>query len=83
MSYLVKAIRNLRPNAEFAFQEDDYSTIQWHVLEGKAPTQKEIDDEISKIKADELSAAQVKAESKAELLTRLGISEDEAKLLLS
>ncbi len=83
MSYLVKAIRNLRPNSEFAFKNDDYSTIEWHVLEGNAPTQKQINDEIAKIQADEATVLQSKAAQKAALLEKLGITSEEAVLLLS
>jgi hypothetical protein len=83
MSYLVKAIQKLKPTAEFSFTADDYSTIKWDVLEGDAPTQAEIDDAIKKVKADELAEAKEKASQKAALLNRLGINNDEAKLLLS
>lgn len=83
MSYLVKAIRKLNPTAEFSFTDDDYSTIVWDQLEGDAPTQKEIDAAIKQIKADELTEAATKAAAKSALLDRLGITEDEAKLLLS
>lgn len=80
--YLADAIRSLRPSSEFSYVEDDYSTIQWDVLEGKAPTKAEIDAEIAKIKAAEVTEASAKAEAKAALLERLGITDDEAKLLL-
>ena len=83
MNYLVKAIKRLNPTAEFSFIDDDYSTIQWDVLEGNAPTQKQIDDAIKLIKAEEANEAEIKATAKAALLERLGITEDEAKLLLS
>ena len=83
MSYLVKAIKLLKPTAEFSFTEDDYSTIKWDVLEGTAPTQAEIDQAIEQVKADELAEAEAKATAKAALLERLGITQDEAKLLLS
>jgi hypothetical protein len=83
MSYLAKAIRNLRPGAEFSFSDDDYSTINWDVLEGKAPTQKEIDAEIAKIETNEATAAENKAISKAAILERLGITAEEAQLLLA
>jgi hypothetical protein len=83
MSYLVKAIKKLKPTAEFSFTENDYSTIKWDVLEGKAPTQAEIDAAIKQVKADEIAEAEAKANQKAALLDRLGITEDEAKLLLS
>lgn len=82
MSYLVKAIRKLKPTAEFSFQEDDYSTIKWDVLDGNAPTQVEIDKAIEQVKADELAEAKAKAAKRAELLSKLGITEEEARILL-
>jgi len=83
MSYLVKAIRKLKPNSEFSFTDDDYSTIKWDVLDGDAPTQKEIDAAIVKVKADEAQAETIKATAKAALLSKLGITAEEAVLLLS
>ena len=83
MNYITKAIFNLKPNAEFSYQDNDYSTIKWDVLEGNAPTKKEIDDEIKRIKAAEITDAQTQATAKAALLAQLGITEEQAKLLLS
>lgn len=83
MSYLLKAIRKLKPDSEFSFTENDYSTIKWDVLEGRAPTQAEIDAAIEQVKEDEAQAESDKATEKAALLNRLGITEAEAKLLLS
>jgi hypothetical protein len=83
MSYLIKAINKLKPNSEFSFQDDDYSTVKWDVLDGDAPTQKEIDAAIKEIKADEAQAEATKATAKAALLSRLGITAEEAVLLLS
>ena len=83
MSYLTKAIHTLKPNAEFSFIDDDYSTIKWDVLEGDAPTQAEIDAAIEQVKANEAAEAEAKAAQKAALLERLGITEDEARLLLA
>jgi len=83
MDYLVKAIRKLKPNSEFVFSNNDYSTIQWYILEGEAPTQAEIDAAIEQVKADEVAEAEARANQKAALLDRLGITEDEAKLLLA
>jgi hypothetical protein len=82
MSYLVKAIKKLKPTAEFSFTNDDYKTIVWDVLDGDAPTQKQIDDAIEQIKADEITQAATKAAQRQALLERLGITEDEARLLL-
>jgi hypothetical protein len=83
-NYLVKAIQNLKPNSEFSFTDDDYSTIQWQVLEGTAPTQAEIDAEIKNIKAEEKAAevskaaAKVAAEAK---LAAIGLTTDDLKAL--
>jgi predicted RNA binding protein with dsRBD fold (UPF0201 family) len=81
-NYLVKAIRKLKPNAEFSFTDNDYSTIKWDVLEGDAPTQAEVDAAVEQIKADEITETATKAAQRQALLTRLGITEDEARLLL-
>jgi hypothetical protein len=82
MSYLVKAIQLLKPNSEFSFTDDDYSTIKWDVLDGDAPTQTEIDTAIEQVKADEITEAATKAAQRQALLTRLGITEEEARILL-
>jgi hypothetical protein len=81
--YLVKAIRKLKPNSEFSFTESDYKSIKWDVLEGTAPTEAQINSAIEQIKADELTEIETKATQKAALLAKLGITDDEAKLLLS
>ena len=80
--YLAKAIKSLRPTAEFSFKEDDYSTINWIVLDGDAPTQKQIDDEIKRIKAVETTDAQAKEAQRQVILDRLGLTAEEAQLLL-
>jgi hypothetical protein len=82
-SYLTKAIFKLKPNAEFVIIDNDYSTIDWHILEGEAPTQAEVNAAIEQVKADEITETQARANAKAELLERLGITADEAKLLLA
>jgi hypothetical protein len=81
-NYLVMAIRKLKPTAEFSFTNNDYSTIKWDVLEGTAPTQAEIDVAIEQVKADEITEATAKAAQKTALLERLGITQEEANLLL-
>jgi hypothetical protein len=81
--YIIKAIFKLKPNAEFSFTNNDYSTVKWDVLDGDPPTQAEIDAAIIQIKADEIAAKAKAATDKAALLTKLGITADEAKLLLS
>lgn len=81
--YLTKAIIKLKPTAEFSYTDNDYSTIKWDVLDGEAPTQKEIDAAIKEIKTEEAQAEATKATAKAALLDRLGITAEEAVLLLS
>ena len=80
MSYLMKAINNLKPGAEFAFTDNDYSTIQWHKIEGDAPTQKQIDDEIKAVKKAEADAAIAQANAVASAISKLealGLTADE------
>jgi hypothetical protein len=83
-NYLTKAILLLKPNAEFSFIDDDYSTIKWDVLEGKAPTQAEIDDAIEQVKADEAQAVidQTAAKAAAQAkLAALGLTVDDLAAL--
>jgi len=84
MNYLLKAIRKLRPNSEFSFSNNDYATINWILLEGKAPTQAEIDEAIKQIRADEaqleIDNAVKKAAAEAKLAA-LGLDADDLKAL--
>jgi hypothetical protein len=80
--YLALAIFKLQPNSQFSFENNDYSTIKWDVLDGDAPTQAEIDVAIEQVKADEITEAEAKAAQRQALLTRLGITEEEARILL-
>lgn len=82
MSDLAKAIKLLHPEAEFSYTDNDYSTIKWDVLEGNAPTQKEIDAAIKTVQANEIAEAETKAAQRQVILDRLGLTVDEAKLLL-
>jgi hypothetical protein len=82
--YLNRAIQKLKPNSEYTFQSNDYSTIKWVVLEGDAPTQAEIDDAIEQVKADEAQAVidQANAKSAAQAkLTALGLTVEDLQAL--
>ena len=84
MSYLVMAIRKLKPESEFSFQNDDYLTIKWDLLIGNAPTQAEIDEAIEQVKADEQTEAEAKAQAKATAegkLAALGLTTDDLRAL--
>jgi hypothetical protein len=83
-NYLSKAIYKLKPTAQFSFTEDDYSTIKWDVLDGKAPSQDEIDAAIEEVKADEIAQAEAKAQAKAAAeskLAALGLTTDDLRAL--
>lgn len=82
--YLVQAIKKLKPNSEFSYSGNDYSTINWVVLEGTAPTQSEIDATIEQLKIEEINAEAIKAEAKAVAqakLAALGLTADDLKAL--
>lgn len=80
--YLAKAIMKLKPNCEYVLIEDDYSTINWVVLEGDAPTRAEIDLAIEEIKSEELEKTEADKAKREALLSKLGITEEEARILL-
>jgi hypothetical protein len=80
--YLVKAIKSLKPGAEFSITDNDYSTVVWDVLDGTPPSKTDIDKAIKDIQGAEATEANNKAEAKAALLDRLGITAEEAQLLL-
>jgi hypothetical protein len=84
MNYLTKAIRHLKPNAQFSFTDEDYSTIKWDLLEGDAPTQAEINAAIEQVKADEAQAVIDKAAAKAAAqakLAALGLTVEDLQAL--
>ena len=81
-NYIVDAIQLIDPKAEFVIQGDDYSTIEWHHLSGDAPTVTEIEAAIEQVKANEIAKASKASSDKAALLEKLGITAEEATLLL-
>jgi len=79
MIYAGEAVNNLRPNTEWTMSGEEVVGIIWHTPNVEPITAKELKDEISRLK----KIQEQKPILKAELLERLGITEDEAKLLLS
>lgn len=69
--YLTKAILLLKPNAEFSYIDDDYTTIKWDVLTGNAPTKSQIDAAVEQVKANEAQAVIDKATAKASAQSKL------------
>ena len=75
---VAKAVGNLRPNTEWTLSGDDVENIIWHTSDVKPITKTELNAEIARL--EEIEAE--KPAKRANLLERLGITEDEAKLLL-
>jgi len=83
MPILHQAIQALRPDKEFTMVDDDPSTIIWNDADVTTPTNAEIKAKFEEFKKAELAEANAKAAEKAALLEKLGLTESEAKLLLS
>ena len=82
---LTKAIQLLSPNSEFTISNDDYSTIEWNALKGKAPTQSEIDAATETIKTNEAKAEADKLAAKQSAqakLAALGLTADEVTAII-
>lgn len=76
----VLSIIHIRPNAEFNLIGNE---IQWLDKNQTEPTEAQIKAGWIAYQATQAAEAEAKATAKAALLERLGISEDEARLLLS
>lgn len=83
MATIANAIFYLNPTAEYTYKDEDYSTIEWIKIEGKKPTLAEI--EAAKIAYDAQEAEKEAAllAKRNQILDRLGITAEEAKLLLA
>jgi len=75
----VQAIQSLRPNVEWTMNGDDVENIIWHTANVEPLTIAEVEAEIERLEAVEQS----KLSAKSALLDRLGITAEEANLLLS
>ena len=76
-----KAIQALAPELDFRIEADDINTLE--SLNGKwLPSKEDILAQVEIVKASIESDAIAKAAAKAALLERLGITADEAALLL-
>lgn len=74
-----EALKSLRPDAEFIVVDDDFNAIECLSDDVEIPSLAEIDAEVERLLAIETQ----KPAKRAALLERLGITEDEARLLLS
>jgi hypothetical protein len=78
---IVKALTSLMPESQWTLAGDDYADLVW-LSQGTAPTLVEIQAEIALIPQREKAKADKAETDKAALLAKLGITADEAKLLL-
>jgi len=77
---IVLAITFIRPNAKFVLRGED---LEWLDNEQTEPTKKEIEAGLIAYNLAKQAEAEAKATAKAALLTQLGITAEQAKLLLS
>jgi len=80
---ILDAIFYLAPNAEFSFIEADLSTLVWDSKDIEQPTDAAIIAAIPVAKTAIEAEAKASAAAKSALLDRLGITAQEAKLLLA
>ena len=75
---IIDALMRLCPDAKWTLAGNSYDDIEWH-CECPKPTKAAVTAEIAK----ESEIATAKANAKQAILDRLGITADEARLLLS
>ena len=67
--------------SEWSLDGDDYAGLTW-LSDTSKPSKKTLDDLWSQVEAKREADKQAKAEAKQAILDRLGITEEEAKLIL-
>lgn len=76
------ALLNIAPEAKYNLSGDDYDNIEWLSTEAK-PSEAAVIAEIGLLPAKAAKAAADRAAARNSLLTKLGITAEEAALLLS
>lgn len=79
---LYDVIDYLRPNSEFTMSDQDITTLVFYT-DHTIPTEEEIERGKNELLQKKEQEMQAREQQKNEVLARLGITEDEAKLLLS
>jgi hypothetical protein len=82
MSDYTKILNIKYPGSQWTLNGDDYDGLTW-LSDTPKPTKKKLDDLWAEVQAEILATEEYKKSAKAALLDRLGITEAEAKLLLS
>jgi len=78
-----KVIENYDPTAEYVFSDDDLDSITWVKFDKPVMSKAQIEKAMIELEKTEAAAQAAKASAKAELLAKLGITQEEASLLLS
>ena len=78
---ITKALRYLTPNAEWSLTGDNFDDIIW-LDSQEQPSKEEIEKTIAEIAKLEAEKAKIEADLKVDILQKLGITADEAALLL-
>jgi hypothetical protein len=82
MATVAEVLQMLRPGAGFVVIDNDLSTVVYD--EGVKPvTQKEFDDGLANFDSVQAEKESIKIAAKTALLNKLGITAEEATLLLS
>ena len=81
-SPLQRALRKTYPNAQWVLRGDNYDGLVWLDSSSK-PSELEVQAAVHGLETNESIAAAEKAAARQALLDKLGITEDEARLLLS
>ena len=81
--HIFEAIEILAPGAQVTFTETDLETLTWYSQNIEQPSNSAILVKVEEIIANEPLKAKANAEAKTALFERLGITADEARLLLS
>jgi len=79
---IIAALQSLAPKTEWTLSGNDYSELNW-LSDGVPPTLEEIEAEVRLLPTKQKDAETELKKNKAALLTKLGITADEATLLLS
>ena len=80
---LLKGLSFIRPNSEWVWRGNDYNGLEWLDTTSEKPTFEEIQNAVNAYKTKQEQEKLQAASAKQALLDRLGITEEEAKLLLS
>jgi len=68
--------------SEWTLDGDNYEGLTW-LSNTPKPTKAKLDGYWDEVQTEIITKAEIKAQAKSALLAKLGITEDEAKLLLS